>query len=167
MQGSAWVELINRIPEAHHDNLVAVTSTGAEIMVQRIMRLEEEFVILRGRPAGSTEEGRVLLLPWDQLNHVAFQKSLPEPEIQRIFGTGEAAPAAAQPAVEKLPEQSTGAAEATAPAPELSKAPAPEPSKAPLPPSPAPQPPSGKPAPLSKSILLARLRARMANEVSK
>jgi hypothetical protein len=159
MQGTAWVELIKRIPAAHHDNLVAVTSTGAEIIVQRIMRLEEAFVILRGRPSGSTEEGRIMLLPWDQVNHIAFHKSLPETEIQKIFGNGEAAAPAPGPLVEKARETSAAEPEATAAAP----APAKEPAPVPSPPAPA----AGKPAPLSKSILLARLRARMANEIVK
>jgi hypothetical protein len=158
MQGEAWIELIKRIPDTHHDNLVAVTSTGAEIMVQRIMRLEKDFVILRGRPAGSTEEGRVLLLPWDQVNHVAFHKSLSEPEIQRIFGNGEAL--AAPPAkglAEHVSEQSPAELAATPATPEKD------------PPSTAPTvpPPPTKAAPVSKSILLARLRARMANDLTK
>jgi hypothetical protein len=160
MQGSAWVELIKRIPPAHHDNLVAVTSTGAEIMVQRIMRLEDDFVILRGRPTGSTEQGRVLLLPWDQLNHLAFHKALPETEIQKIFGNGDAGEEAPQAVAVMAPEQPAASAgnvpmqeaesEGAKPAPAQTAPPA-----------------ANKPAPLSKSILLARLRARMANEISK
>jgi len=157
MLGPAWVELIKRIPAALHDNLMAVTSTGAEIMIQSIMRLEDEFVILRGRPAGSTEQGRVLLLPWDQLNHVAFHKSIAETEVQRIFGNGEAV------AAEVVEHASEKAAAKPEPATTSEAAP-PEPATNASVPVPAP---AAKPAPLSKSILLARLRARMANDIAK
>jgi hypothetical protein len=164
MLGPAWVDLIKRIPVAQHDNLVVVTATGAEIIVQRIMHLEEQFVILRGRPAGSTDPARVLLLPWDQLNHVGFHKALPESEIQRIFGSENSVPMP-EPLVEKAHE-GAATAEASAPAPEAGKEVAP--AAPPVSATPAAVPaPAGKHVPMSKSLLLARLRARMASEVSK
>jgi hypothetical protein len=159
MQASAWIQLIERIPAAYHESLVAVTSTGAEIMVQRIMRLEEQFVILRGRPAGSTDQPRILLLPWDQLNHLAFHKALPEPEIQKIFGGGDAAVAPA-PVTEAPANQPAAEQPVSAPSDAVTT----EVPKGPPPPA---VPPTPAPEKLSKSVLLARLRARMANELSK
>jgi len=88
MNSSTWVELIRRIPEAQHDNLVAITCTGAEIMVQKILVLENDYMIFRGRPAGSTEAPRILLMPFDQVNHLAFNKPLQEAEVKTMFGSG-------------------------------------------------------------------------------
>src|SRR5260370_41600132 len=108
MKESAWVGLIQRIPATQHDNLVAVTGTGAEIMVQKILILEDEFMIFRGRPAGSTDAPRILLMPFDQLNHLAFNKPLPEGEIKALFGSGTAAIAEGQT---KTPEAAPAAGE--------------------------------------------------------
>src|SRR5205085_2679930 len=81
MQGPGWVSVLRRIPPQHHDNLVVVTATGMEIMIRAIVRLEEEFVILRGRMAGSTDAGRVLVLPFDQINYLGFNKTMTEVDI--------------------------------------------------------------------------------------
>lgn len=147
MNGSAWVGLVQRIPEAQHDNLVVVTGTGAEIMVQKILVLEEAFMIFRGRPAGSTEVPRILLIPFDQINHLAFQKPLPEAEIKTMFSGETPAPEAkAAPAAAVEPISETPIA-------------APPPPESPV--APPPADPSARAAPPSKSILLARLRARL------
>ncbi len=148
MKESAWVGLIQRIPETQHDNLVAVTGTGAEIMVQKILILEDEFMIFRGRPAGSTDAPRILLMPFDQLNHLAFNKPLPEGEIKALFGSGTAAVCDAQAKPAAAVEQPTE----TAAPPEETPSPANFPKADPLPAKSVP----------SKSILLERLRARLS-----
>jgi hypothetical protein len=153
MNDSAWIGLIQRIPEAQQGNLVAVTITGSEMMVQKILVLEEQFMIFRGRLAGSTDAPRILLMPFDQLNHLAFNNPLPEAEIKTMFGNGTAAVLDAQP--EPIPEQPIQAVDPageTLPAPETTPPPADPP---------AADPPTAKPAPPSKSVLLARLRARL------
>jgi len=150
MDSSTWVELIRRIPEAQHDNLVAVTCTGAEIMVQKILVLDNEFMIFRGRPAGSAEVPRILLMPFDQVNHLAFNKPLQEAEVKTMFGNGTAAVMVSSPtSTAEIP-----VAEAAAAAPEES----------PPPPPAAAQPAPAKTALPSKSFLLARLRARLSKD---
>ena len=151
MNSSTWVDLIRRIPEAQHDNLVAVTCTGAEIMVQKILVLENDYMIFRGRPAGSTEAPRILLMPFDQVNHLAFNKPLKEAEVKTMFGSGTAAVMdSAPPAAAEIP---------------VVEAPAAAPEESPPPPSPGGAPPApAKPALPSKSILLARLRARLSKD---
>jgi len=151
MKGSAWVGLIRRIPEAQQDNLVAITATGAEIMVQKILVMDEEFIIFRGRPAGSTEAPRILFMPFDQLNHMAFNKPLQEAEIKKMFGSETVAPEA--PA--KAPPAPPIAAEQ--PASETPSSPVPRPAN-----SPATPPAPLKGAPPSKSLLLERLRERLS-----
>jgi hypothetical protein len=165
MQNSAWLALFQRLPASQHADLVLVTSVGMEIMVQRIVRAEEDFLVLRGRPAGSTEAARVVVLPYDQINHLAINRPLPEPQIQKLFdpswapaeGTAESATAAnlaneavENSAVDSVPPASD-AAESTPPA-EPPDPQAPEAGK------------NNKASPPSKSLLLARLRARLAEK---
>lgn len=161
MQGSVWVTLLGRIPEKQHDNLVMFTTAGAEIMVQKIIRFEEHVVIFRGRPMGSTDHARTILLPFDQLNYLAFHKPVLEKDVLAMFAPEESvAPTAVDSvAVEPAREQEMpkpAKAEGTAlttPAP-------------PEPPVPEPAPAPVRSGPPSKSILLARLRARLGKEPS-
>jgi len=150
MQAGCWIALFRRIPATQHDNLVVVTNTGTEIMVQKIVRMEEDFMILRGRLSGSTDQGRVLMIPYLHLCYLAFSKPLLEKEIQAIFGSaageGEFAQIARAEVAEEeqLTEQEIEELEEE----EEVEAPAVD--------------PKSKPKPPSKSILLARLRERLA-----
>ena len=53
MQTRSWMKLLQRIPSEQHDILVLLTSIGVEINLQRIMRMEDEFLVVRGRRGGS------------------------------------------------------------------------------------------------------------------
>src|SRR5262249_53533130 len=57
MQSRTWISLLNRIPQELQDFLVLVTSIGTEISIQSILRIEEEYIVLRGRLAGTTDTG--------------------------------------------------------------------------------------------------------------
>ena len=158
MLGSVWVSLLQRIPEKQHENLVLVTTAGAEIMVQRIICHEETYMILRGRPTGSTDIARNILLPFDQLNYLAFHKPMLEEDILAMFapkGAVESATPVGATAAEAPPDEK--AAPAAAPA----EAVAPPPVDAPMPPQPEVPAESDRLGPPSKSMLLARLRARL------
>src|SRR5262249_37656271 len=85
MQGSTWLSVLGRIPAQQHDSLVIVTTTGCEIVLREIVRVEEEFIILRGRMAGSTAAGPVVILPFDQINSLGFNKLIPEAQLKAMF----------------------------------------------------------------------------------
>ena len=151
MIGSSWIQLFRRIPAELHNTLSVVSNNGLEVVIQSIVRLENDYAILRGRMAGTNDAGRLLIVPYDQMTFLGFNKRMIDPEIQAIFGPNEfaAVPGPGQP----------------------SAAPADNPS----PPTPTPIPSEikepvsngqggSKPPALSKSILLARLRQRLAAE---
>jgi len=153
MQNSAWVALLRLMPPALHDKLTFVTRIGQEITVQNLLRIEDDFVVIRGRMAATMDAGRVFVIPYAEIHYVGFQQAMKEAEVVAIFGgqntvtssAEEQAPAAAEP----VPEP-----EATAP---VEPAPLPEPTP----------PPSSsveietKPK-HAKGILLERVRARLA-----
>ena len=164
MQGPSWIATFERIPAKLHDSLSLTLVTGAEIMMQSVLRLESDYAIIRGRMAGSTDAGRVIVLPYDQIVNLAFIKRMLAPEVEAIFGK------TLEPADAVRPE---APAEAEAPVSEPAM-PATEAAKS-NPPTPAPAKPAAQPAapasaankgqaPPSKSILLARLRARLAEQ---
>src|ERR1019366_6123338 len=84
----AWITLFRRIPADLHDTLALGLATGAEIVVQRIVKLEPDFMIIRGRLAGTQDTGRVVMVPYPQLTFVAIQRDLKDSEVEGIFGKG-------------------------------------------------------------------------------
>ena len=160
MQGASWIALLRRIPVNYHDCLVVVTNMGLEVAIQAIVRMEFEYLVIRGRVMGTSDAGRVVILPYDQITFICFARRMLDPGIQALFGSGEmfamAAPLAAAPA-EAPPSASSEATPATAAA--LIPAPVVE----------TKEPPANglevaKPAPVSKSVLLARLRQRLGGD---
>jgi hypothetical protein len=168
MQGYGWRSVLGRIPPQAHDSLVAVTLTGLEIMIRGIVRMEEDFLILRGRMAGSTDAGRVIILPFDQINYLGFNKMIAEAELQAMFGSAPA-PAVWQNSQPSLPAVPVAAAASEGP-PDADAPASPGVSSSELP---GPKPAglggngSAKPGHPSKSLLLARLRARLAGDGAK
>jgi hypothetical protein len=170
MQGPSWIALIRRIPASQHDCLVLMTTTGAEIIVQKVIRLDRDYLVCLGRLSGSTDQGKVLIIPYDQMTYLSFNKKMTDDEIHSVVGK----PGVAVQLVEAAPAVVAEAVEETAAEPtEFRMEPMSDPTAATPQPlaeaaAPAPPPPPGpKVAPPSKSMLLARLRQRLANDVAK
>jgi len=89
MQNAAWMALWRRLPPDQHDQLMVVTGIGTEIAIQNILRIEEDFVVIRGRLAGSSDTGRVFFVPYNQINYAGFQKAIKEEEFNALFGENE------------------------------------------------------------------------------
>ncbi len=161
MQGPAWLSLLRRLPTALHDGLIIVTSNAAEIVVQSIVRAERDFLVIRGRMSGSQDTGRIVFVPFDQINYLGLAKKPSEAEVQAFL----AKPVAGLPA-----EAAGGSGAAPAAAAEV-EAFVPEAAAEPPPPA-SEEPPGGRPGdaaaqkakPPSKTILLARLRARLSGD---
>src|SRR5262249_27987491 len=166
MQGPSWVALLRRLPTALHETLILVTNTAIEVVVQNIIRLEREFVIVRGRMAGSQDTGRIIFVPYDQITYAGLTKKLTDEEVRTALGRpGNLPPAvvatAPMVAAAGVVAQDDGF-EAYEPE-QLMTAPKEEASAEPGADAAAAAGPA-KPAPPSKTVLLARLRARLAND---
>src|SRR5438552_3882118 len=86
MQGPSWIELFQRVPTKLHDCMVISLVTSAEIMIHSLLRLEPDYALVRGRMAGSTDAGRVIILPYDQIVNIAFTKRMLQNEVADVFG---------------------------------------------------------------------------------
>jgi hypothetical protein len=111
MLEASWVTLIRRIPANLHDGLVLTLTTGAEVVVQRFVKLEAEYAILCGRMAGTQDNGRIVVLPYSNLVAVNVTRRLTEPETEAIFGKDTEAFAAAAPIGGEPGEHANGAAD--------------------------------------------------------
>jgi len=160
MQNSAWIDLFRRIPADLHNTLTVITTVGIEIAIQNLVRIEEHYVVIRGRLAGTTDTGRAFFIPFSQINYLGITKEIKEPQLRALYG--EAPPAAE--AERKADAATTEPAAVQPPAAEATPAPAPPPEPAPAPPAPLPPVAPTSPAPqlktLRKSGVLQRLRER-------
>src|SRR5262245_38200382 len=86
MQPASWVSLFRQIPINLHDSVVLLTTTGAEVMVQTLLRLDIDYAIIRGRMSGTMDGGRIMIVPYDQIHTLAFGKRLLETDVHAIFG---------------------------------------------------------------------------------
>jgi hypothetical protein len=88
MQSDMWAWLFRRVPAEQHNQLVLMTGSGTEIAVQALLRIEADFVAIKGRLAGSQDAGRVYFIPFTNIDYFGIQKDVKESEFDAIFGTG-------------------------------------------------------------------------------
>jgi hypothetical protein len=152
MHTSAWIALIRQFPQSVHNNLTFITRIGREVSVQNIFRIEPDYIVVRGRLSGTTDEGRVFILPFDEMHALGFQKPMKEHEFEAVFNGLDPKQAVDPKAAE------TEQAAAASPEPQE-----PPPKAAQPTPVPVSAPAEVKPAkPPSKVLLLQRVRARLA-----
>ena len=86
MQNGGWADLLRLIPENLHDRLVLMTADGSEVAVQDFIRLEREYLVLRGRVAGTSDTGLAFFIPYDRIVFARFYKPVPEDVVYGLYG---------------------------------------------------------------------------------
>lgn len=146
MQNDAWIRLLQRVPEKLLGKVMLVTTCANEISLQRVYRMESDYMVIRGRMAGTTDAGTLMFVPFDQLNYLGFREEIKEAEIEAMFAdTG--------PAATPAPRVESPAAPVPPPEPPAATAPPVE--TTPVAP---PVPTTTQPSLPGKAALLERLR---------
>lgn len=89
MENTDWINLLRLVPEQEHNKLVVTTLTGVDLNIELILRMDETFLVFRGRISGITDEGRVFFLPYRQIDYLQLNRQVKEAEIRRLFGEGD------------------------------------------------------------------------------
>ncbi len=170
MQDKGWATLLSYIPAERHDGLMLVTRGGTEIAVQSIVRVDHQFMALKGRLAGSQDTGRLFFIPYSELDYLGFQKSMREDEFVELFGglrmpapdDVSAAPVALVPPVTAVPPDAEAplAPAVVAPAPALPPAANGLGDPETVPETGAPAGATGRGTPPIRSTVLERFRGR-------
>jgi hypothetical protein len=87
MRSLAWAALLRHLPKATHDQLTLVTTGGREIAIQTILRIDNEFLALKGRVAATQDAGRLFLIPYGQIEYLGSQQAVKETEFNEWFGS--------------------------------------------------------------------------------
>ena len=112
------LDLIKRVPEFDHPKLVFVLTVGVSVNLDMVVRVEKNYVVVRGREAGSNDEGRGFFIPFETIAMIKLEKlvrinefrSMYNEPLEAVTGLGdendgvrEAAAMAATPAAVKAP----------------------------------------------------------------
>src|SRR5207244_1480992 len=60
---------------------------GTEIAVQSLLRIEQEFVALKGRLSGSQDAGRVFFIPYANIDYFGSASPVKDVEFNETFGS--------------------------------------------------------------------------------
>ncbi len=148
MLNSSWVAFLRHLPPALQQGLAVKTLGGTEVSVQVLLRIDHEFFAFKGRLAGTQDAGRVFFVPYEQIDHLYYQKEVREEDFCTAFDSLK------MPSAEEVGVQ---APTRTAPPAETPVAPVPE--------APAPEPtPVNRPTAVPiKSAVLERFRSRSSS----
>ena len=85
MLNASWAALLRQIPADQHDTLMVRTVNGTEIAVQTMLRIDYEFVIFKGRLAGSQDTGRLFILPFNNIEYFNINRAVKDEEYNTMF----------------------------------------------------------------------------------
>jgi hypothetical protein len=97
MQNTEWIDMLRVIPEEVHNQIVLVLNNRSEVAVDTFFRFESNFLVLRGRVAGTTDEARAFFIPYDQMVYYRIERVVNLIELQAIFDGLPQRSVAAQP----------------------------------------------------------------------
>jgi hypothetical protein len=86
MQNTTWVEMLRLVPADLHDRLLIMTVEGSEIFVTDVVRMEPEYLAVRGRIGGTSDTGLAFFIPYDRIAYVRLQKAIPEELLYGLYG---------------------------------------------------------------------------------
>jgi hypothetical protein len=136
MRREDLLDLIQKLPREDHSKLMLVLHNGIGITVDTLFRTEPEYLVIRGREAGTNDDNRAFFLPYGEIAYLKLERSVRLTELQRLYGMP------VDPALDDVPVESASETETPAPA-----------GKA------VPQTPAQDPAVIARQNLLDRIRA--------
>ena len=78
--------LLSKIPPLDHTKVVLVLLSGASINMDFLFRMEKEYVVVRGREAGTNDEGRGFFVPYEQIAFLKIERLMRLNELREMYG---------------------------------------------------------------------------------
>ncbi len=104
MTNKEWIDMLRSVPEENQNTIVVVLQNGCEINVDTFFRFEGNYVIMRGRVGGTTDEGRAFFVPYSQMLYFRIERVTNLAELREMLGgTIGALPATIEPVLPIVP----------------------------------------------------------------
>ncbi|HEY8506528.1 MAG TPA: hypothetical protein VIL46_18240 [Gemmataceae bacterium] len=92
MRKDQWINMLRLMPPEQQNQLVLVLANGIELSVDMFVRFEPDYLVMRGRVQGTSDEGRAFFIPYDQMCYLRLERVVKAEEIQLFFGEAVALP---------------------------------------------------------------------------
>ena len=86
MQRDDLCDVLKKIPETDLTKVVFVLRYGASVTIDTIARLEEDYIVLRGRENGTNDEGRGFFIPFEDILFVRLDRIVTLAELKGMYG---------------------------------------------------------------------------------
>jgi hypothetical protein len=78
-------DLFRRIPSADHARVQMIMRYGKPFSIEVIVRMEETYLIVRGRESGNQDEGRVFIVPYEEIIGLRLERAVKLSEVDDWF----------------------------------------------------------------------------------
>lgn len=86
MHRDAVYDLLNRMPKVDIPKTVLSLRFNAAITLDLVVRFEDHYLVVRGREAGTNDDGRAFFVPYDEILFVKLDRTLKLSELQILYG---------------------------------------------------------------------------------
>ena len=86
MRREEVAELFQRIPPIDVPKAVLCLRSGLGITVDYVYRLEPTYVVVRGREAGTNDDGRGFVHPYEDISYVKIDRPLKVNDLRKMYG---------------------------------------------------------------------------------
>jgi hypothetical protein len=78
--------ILDKMPPHDLTKVVLILRFNTAITLDSVLRKEEEYVVVRGREAGTNDEGRAFFVPYDDVLCVKLDRVVKASEVKRLYG---------------------------------------------------------------------------------
>ena len=75
-----------RIGSSLNGKIMLVLRNGIGINVEILFRTEPEYLVIRGRESGTTDEHRAFFLPYEEIAYLKLERAFKLADLQKMFG---------------------------------------------------------------------------------
>jgi len=86
MRRDDLLDILGKIPPHDLTKIVLILRFATSITLDTVLRREDEYIVVRGREAGTNDEGRAFFVPFEDVLCVKFDRVVKVSEIKRLFG---------------------------------------------------------------------------------
>ncbi len=86
MQRDAVYDLITKISKDDVSKTVLTLRFNSSITLDAVIRFEGEYLVVRGREAGTNDDGRGFFIPYEDILFVKLDRTMRLSDFQRMYG---------------------------------------------------------------------------------
>lgn len=86
MRRDDLTDILDKIPPEDLTKVVFTLRGVAAITLDAVIRVEDDYLILRGREAGTNDEGRAFFVPFEDVLFLKIDRVVSVEEVKRMYG---------------------------------------------------------------------------------